>query len=129
MISIARVKALEAAGKPHPEAQKVRALIDTGASITGVDPTVLKALGISQTGEAEIHTPSTGGTPVKVPTYDVTIGIYEGRPGQGHFISDTIQVTETDLSRHGFQVLIGTDVLAKCLFHYNGAEGFFTLCY
>jgi hypothetical protein len=129
MISVARINALKAAGQPLPDAQKVRALIDTGASITGVDPTVLAALGISQTGEAEIHTPSTGGTPVKFPTYDVAIGIYEGRPGTGHFISETIQVTATDLSRHGFQVLIGTDVLASCLFHYNGAEGFFTLAY
>ena len=64
-----------------------------------------------------------------VPTYDVCIGIYAARQGDLHFISDTIQVTATDLAGRGFQALIGTDILAKCILHYNGADGFFTLAY
>jgi hypothetical protein len=107
----------------------IRALIDTGASISGVDPAALKALGLSQTGEAEIHTPSTKGVAVTTPTYDVKIAILAGRPGDLHFISDTIQVTATELTPQGFQVLIGRDILKSCILHYNGADEYFTVSY
>ena len=63
------------------------------------------------------------------PTYDVCIGIYAARDGDLHFISDTIQVTATDMSNRGYQALIGTDVLSKCLLYYNGADGHFTLAW
>ncbi|MGD0183195.1 MAG: retropepsin-like aspartic protease [Terriglobales bacterium] len=129
MVGAAREQALQDAGQNVPNPQMVRALIDTGASISGVDPTVLAALGLTQTGEAEIHTPSTQGVAVTAPTYDVRIAIIAGRVGDLHFISETIQVTATDLTPQGFQVLIGTDILAKFILHYNGADGMFTLSY
>jgi hypothetical protein len=129
MIGTARQQALQDAGQDVPAPQMIRALIDTGASISGVDPTVLTALGLTQTGEAEIHTPSTRGVAVTTPTYDVRIAIIAGRAGDLHFISETIQVTATDLSPQGFQTLIGTDVLRSCILHYNGADGHFTLAY
>src|ERR1700733_4374800 len=87
MVGNARQQALQDAGQDVPPPQIIRALIDTGASISGVDPTVLTALGLSQTGEAEIHTPSTHGVAVTSPTYDVKIAILAGRPGDLHFIS------------------------------------------
>ncbi len=129
MVGDARQAALELTKQDVPPPQVVRALIDTGAGISAVDPTVLKALGLNQTGEAEIHTPSTRGVAVTTPTYDVKIAILAGRTGDLHFISETIQVTATDLSVHGFQVLIGTDILRKCILHYNGADSLFTVCY
>lgn len=129
MVSAARHQALQDVGETPPTPQRIRALIDTGASISGVDPSVLNALGITQTGEAEIHTPSTAGSPVTTATYDVRIAILAGRPGDMHFISDTLQVASTDLVAQGFQALIGTDVLQRCILHYNGADGLFTLCY
>src|SRR5579863_126674 len=129
MVGSARQQALEAAGLAVPAPQMIRALIDTGAAISAVDPTVLKTLGLSQTGEAEIHTPSTKGVAVTTPTYDVKIAINASRPGDLHFISETIQVTATDLSVHGFHALIGTDILKSCILHYNGADGMFTVCY
>jgi hypothetical protein len=129
MVSSARQQALQDAGLEVPTAQIVRALIDTGASISGVDPSVLTALGLTPTGEAEIHTPSTGGVPVKTPTYDVRIAILAGRPGDLHFISETIQVTSTDLTAQGLQVLIGRDILKSCILHFNGSDSVFSLCY
>ena len=129
MVGNARQQALQDAGQDVPTPQLIRALIDTGASISGVDPTVLAALALSQTGEAEIHTPSTRGVAVTTPTYDVKIAILAGRAGDLHFISETIQVTATDLSQQGFQALIGTDILKSCILHYNGADEHFTLAY
>lgn len=124
---MARIKMLTDTGQPVPDPQTINALIDTGASISGVDPTILSALGFSPTGEAEIFSTTASG--VAVPTYDVCIGIYATRQGDVHFLSDTIQVTATNLASRGFQALIGTDILCKCILHYNGADGHFTLAY
>ena len=129
MVSTARHQMLEAVGQPVPDAQTIQALIDTGASISGVDPTILSALGLTPTGETEIVSTTTGAAGVRVPSYDVCIGIYAARAGDLHFISETIQVTATNLAGRGFQALIGTDVLRKCILHYNGADGIFTLAY
>jgi predicted aspartyl protease len=129
MIDLARQGVLEKAGLPAPSPQMVRALIDTGASISAVDPIVLSALGLQQTGEADIHTPSTGGVSVKFPTFDVRIAILAGREGDLHFISDTVQVTGSNLSQFGFSVLIGTDILKKCILYYNGADEVFSLAW
>lgn len=120
---------LTEAGQALPDGQSIDALIDTGASISGVDPTILAALCLSPTGQTQILSASSGAVGVSVPTYDVCIGIYAARPGDLHHISDTIRVTATDLSSRPFKALIGTDVLSKCILHYNGADALFTLAY
>jgi len=58
-VSIPREGALKQAGKPVPNPVLVRGLIDTGASCTSVDPSILQALAIASTGTATVHTPST----------------------------------------------------------------------
>jgi hypothetical protein len=128
LVSIGRRKALEDAGQPVPTPQKIMALLDTGASISAVDPSVLAALGLTATGKAEIHTPSTQGVPVLNDTYDVAIGIYAARAGDTPFVSDTIQVTASIL-QNGIQALIGTDVLKSCILTFNGADDCFTLAW
>lgn len=129
LVSTARLAMLVAANQPAPTPQNVTALIDTGASISAVDPTVLAALGLTPTGNAQIFSSTTGAAGVSVPTYDVCIGIYAARQGDLHYISATVQVTATNLKAKGFGVLLGTDVLSKCIFLYNGADGHFTLAY
>lgn len=68
LVSLARREALQKTGKPVPNPQRVAALLDTGASCSAVDQSVLDALGLTPTGEAEILTPSTGATPQKALT-------------------------------------------------------------
>ncbi len=46
---------------PNPVA--VKGLVDTGASCTVIDPTVVQRLGLTPTGSTMILTPSTGSTP------------------------------------------------------------------
>ena len=128
LVSAGRRQALIDAGQVVPQPQRISALLDTGASISAVDPNVLAALGLTATGKAEIHTPSTQGVPVLYDTYDVCIGILAARAGDTHFVSDTIQVAASILSG-GMQALIGTDVLAKCILTYNGAYSCFTLAW
>lgn len=128
LVSEARQQALADAGHPIPAPQRIVALLDTGASISAVHPDVLSALALTPTGKAEIHTPSTQGVPVLADTYDVRIGVFAGRPGDVHYISDTVQVTASVLSS-GIQALIGTDILKKCILTYNGADDCFTLAW
>ena len=128
MVSVSRAEALTLAGQPVPGAQRIFALLDTGASISAVDPGVLQTLGLQATGKADIHTPSTQGVPVLVDTYDVCIGIFAARPGDSHFVSETVQVTASVLTG-GVQALIGTDILRRCILTYNGADDCFSLAW
>ena len=48
--SVPRAEALKKAGLPVPAPILVKGLIDTGASCTSIDPSILKALGLVSTG-------------------------------------------------------------------------------
>lgn len=128
MISHARRDMLAKAAGVLPEPQLITALIDTGASLSAIDPDALKELGIHPTGKADIETPSTQGNPISVDTYDVCIAILAGRKGDSHFISDTVQVTASKIGG-GVQALIGTDILNRCIFTYNGADECYTIAW
>jgi hypothetical protein len=62
-VSGARRAALLAAKQDIPTPVQIRALVDTGASGTCVDPSVLQSLGLTPTGSVQVNTPSTGPTP------------------------------------------------------------------
>jgi hypothetical protein len=128
MVSNARRQALTDANQTVPPAQRIIGVLDTGATISAVHPDILAALGLTATGKAEIHTPSTQGVPVLADTYDVCIGIFAARAGDLHFISETVQVTASILS-NGVHALIGTDILKQCILTYNGADDCFTLAW
>ena len=125
-VSSQRRKALEAAQQPIPKFQKARALIDTGASGTCIDPSILSPLGLTATGAIAIHTPSTSGKPHICDQFDVALGIDHPKDPM---IVLTIPVVSTPLSATRIQALIGRDVLQECLFIYDGISGTFTLAF
>jgi hypothetical protein len=126
--SEAKKAALIAAHQPIPQVQAVRGLIDTGASCTCVDPTVLRLLDLKPTGNTTVHTPSTGGAPQSVATFDV--GLVIPCINSVPFMLSTIEVIESQLFQaQGFHVLIGRDILAHCHFTYNGLAAYFNLAY
>lgn len=128
-VSEARAKALTVAGKPIPQPQAIRALVDTGASVTCVDPLVFAALGLTPTGNASMNTPSTGSTPHSTPTYDVSI-LIGGPPNTVPIQWGTVQVAATALyANQGFHALIGRNLLQSCILVYNGTMGFYTLAF
>jgi predicted aspartyl protease len=127
-VSSGRAAALQQAGQPVPAPQRIRALIDTGASGSCVDPMIVTALGIQPTGTVPVCTPTTGMTPVVCNQYDVSILIPapKGLP----FQIATTAVTEHEFfAVQGFHALIGRDILSRCLFIYNGQISLFTLAY
>lgn len=126
--SQARAAALKAAGQPIPTPVPIRALIDTGASCTCVDPSVLKTLNLTPTGSVSVNTPSTGASPHTADQYDVALVI---PPANGTpLVFQTIPVVASELlAAQGYHALIGRDILDRCLFAYNGDAGLFTLAY
>jgi hypothetical protein len=128
--SQARQDALRAAGLPLPAPIRVRALIDTGASCTSIDPSVVAGLGLNPTGTAQVHTPSTGNTPHQALQYDVMIGIPGSDQSHPPAIFPTVPViTATLLGTQGFHALFGRDLLDDCVLVYNGSMKFFTLAW
>lgn len=128
-ISHARREALAAEEQDAPPVISVRALVDTGANCTCVDPSVLQALHLPATGSVAIHTPSTGSALHHAQQYDVSIVI----PGAGtHHMPltiDAVPVISADLAVQGIHALIGRDVLEDCIVIYNGSAGEFTLAF
>jgi hypothetical protein len=127
-VSNERSAALTAAGQSAPKPVPIRALVDTGASSTCVDPSVLAALSLTPTGIVLLSTPSTGGTPHQAEQFDVALII--PAPAGPALVFRTMPVVASELlASQGFHALMGRDILDQCLFSYNGSIKLFTLAY
>ena len=122
-----RIAALHAAGETTPRPEAVRALVDTGASRSNLDRSIVARLDLDSVGEATVHTASTGSTPKVVREYNVQLflpGLAEG------LIAEDLRVLEAeDLSGLGVEMLLGRDVIDQCLLIYSGQEGRFTFAF
>ena len=127
--SQAKIHALRAAGQPIPTSMQVQALVDTGASCTCVDPSVLASLGLTPTGSATVNTPSTGLQPVSADQFDISLTIITA-PNMVPLVYSTIPVVQSELLVvQGFHMLLGRDVLRSCLLTFDGQNGLFSLAY
>jgi hypothetical protein len=129
-LSSHRQQVLRRAKQPIPPPITGRGLIDSGASGTAVDLSVVQSLGLLPTGIANIFTPSTGAVPHTCNQYDISLGIVMS-PQQVHLASATISVLEARLlmQGQGIHALIGRDVLAGGLFVFNGKANTFSLAF
>jgi len=127
-ISVSRIsrEIMLAQGKAVPNSVQLRALVDTGATYTCIDSSVVARLNLVRTGTMGVLTPTTGAIPQLLPQYDVDL----------QFVSPTSQVLppledvsvlEAALSAQGIQALIGRDILARCLFVFDGPANSFSL--
>jgi hypothetical protein len=112
-----------------PAPFKYLLLIDTGASCTCVDPSVLSSLNLTPTGPVTMNTPSTGSTPHTAFQYDVSLFIPGSAANQPPLSLPNIAVAAAELlTAQGFHALIGRDILAHCVLVYNGG-GLLILAY
>jgi hypothetical protein len=130
-VSNPRRDALVQAGQPVPLPVPIRALVDTGASCTCVDPAVLRdGLRLTPTGSVPINTPTTGATPHNADQYDIALIIPPATAEEPPLIFQTIPVVSSSLLHsQGFHALIGRDILKQCILIYNGSVGTFSLAY
>ena len=129
-VSFPRRDALKTAGQVSPNPIRARALIDTGASCSCVDPTILQPLGLAPTGSQSVITPSTGPQGHIANQYDVCIMIIKS--AQQYLLVPSLPIVEAVLHLppvQGIQALIGRDVLANCLLIYDGSENQLTLSF
>jgi hypothetical protein len=126
-----RLSALKAANLPAPQPTSGLFLVDTGASHTCVDPTILQPLQLTPTGTSSFQTPSTNGTPVQSSSYDVQMHIMplnsKGLSPQPH--SRAVCVSSMNFLSQGISGLIGRDILEHCHLVYNGHTQSFSLCW
>lgn len=128
--SQARRKALALANVPIPGPMRIRALIDTGASCTCVDPSILQSLNLTPTGSVPVNTPTTGTQAAVANQYDVGLMIPHVDPTTPPLLRETVAVIECQLLvAQGFHALIGRDILEGCLFIMDGGVKIFTLAY
>jgi predicted aspartyl protease len=129
-VSEARRAALQRKNIDVPGPQIIRVLVDTGASFTSVDPSVLIALGITPTGTIDIVTPSTGKGMHTAETYDVDFAIGGAKLEDQPLRLTNLRVAACELYfNQGIHALVGRDILRRCVLHYNGDLGMFTLAF
>jgi hypothetical protein len=126
MASSQRVDWLKANGLPFPSPYIAKALIDTGASSTCLDDDIVVALGLDYSGSTLVHTPSTMGVGIQKYTYDVSVVFGDGQKDPRTF---TRELVGTELRSQGIDLLIGRDILAKCILNYDGPNGIFKILF
>lgn len=96
----------------------VRALIDTGASLTIINPEIAATCKLRQTGRQKIN--AVGGEAGEYPEYAASIAF----PGSELPSFDTTRVVACPIIRQPFfSCLIGRDIMRKWLFKYDGRSG------
>lgn len=126
-VSPAHRKALIAAGLPVPDGVIARALVDTGASSSMVDPFVPESLRLKPTSVQMVHTPSTNGTPVPQLVYDVSIWWYHA--AQEYVWGRSVPVACAGLRSQGIDMLLGRDILGESLLVYDGPSRRFSIAF
>jgi len=115
-----------AAGVAVPGPIIANLLIDTGASVTSVDSSVIDQLGLQPTGTVGIRTPSTGLIPHTCSTYDVELTI--PGPTQARHVP-AVAIIDGHYLSQGHQGLLGRDMLKDGRLIYCGHDNFVMLSF
>jgi hypothetical protein len=122
-MTAAEARQRRSAGQTAPPSLTLRALIDTGASQTCIDTGSAQALALTSTGSGSFLIPSLGG-PLTLHQYEVSLTLLHP---QASFTLFTLPVVAAVLAPQGIEVLIGRDMLNRCLYVHDGQAGTWTL--
>jgi Retroviral aspartyl protease len=114
------VQKLRNALQAVPPSKRLRALIDSGAEMTCLDPSIVQALSLVWKTASLTNMPSiTGVTYSSFYQADVTILHPSGKRRQHFMVKDWV-VCELPLGVLGYDVVIGRDILDLMRFTYDG---------
>jgi hypothetical protein len=122
-----RRQALQTAGGVVPPPVNAIGMVDTGATVSVIDPQLRQVLGLVPHRIRRARLPNSP-VPTRVRSYKLELGIYDPA-GAFHLLCPMLSVVEMPLAHTGPQVLVGCDVLERCLFVYDGPARSFTLSY
>lgn len=129
MASAPRVAALTAEGQPLPNPVVAKLCVDTGASLTAIDTTILTQLALTPRGKVPVHTPSTQGLPHQADQYDVGITIHGMVQGIVCHTIQTLPVIDGVFKAQGIDGLLGRDVLALARMTYGGPDNWYGISF
>lgn len=109
-----------AVGLEYPEPLRVRALIDTGASITVINPQVAQTCKLRLTGFANLLAAGSAG---RYPEHAAAI-VFPDSDLKGF---DAIKVVACPIVRQPYSCLIGRDILSRWVLTYDGRKGKMTI--
>ncbi len=125
----AHVALLRAAAKAIPQPVSAGALLDSGAEVTSVDPSLVQALGLPLDSFSLTNLPAGGGLTVATQYFAALTIVHPSGNAALNLVLSDLLVVELPLGPLGYRALIGRDVLARCRFLYNGPRGRFRLAY
>jgi len=107
----------------------LRALLDTGAECTCVDPRHVGTLALPLRGVTLVNLPSLGGMSGAT-QHDAGLAIvHSSGDAAENLVVPEFPLTELSLGQIGYHMLIGRDLLDRCLLIYDGPGGTFCLSY
>ncbi len=119
--SEARAEELRNGGLTVPLPIHVTALVDTGTKETMIVRKVAEKLGLQPPGVRDVYGMGSGETPMAGVVYRMRV-IFAGIPAVD--LAPAVPVIAIDdLSRFGVGMLLGRDLLRRCVPIYNGPEG------
>jgi predicted aspartyl protease len=105
-----------AVGLEFPEPFQITGLIDTGASITVINPQVAQTCKLRQTGFAQLLAAGSSG---RYPEHAAAISF----PNSGLKGFEAIKVVACPIVRQPYSCLIGRDILSRWVLTYDGIGG------
>ena len=116
-VSHQRAMALRVIQQSVPESVRVRLLVDTGATCTNVAQGLLSSLSLVSTSTIQLHTASSGASPVSCEEYDVSLVFPDAQPGGWGFA--TVPIVECQPLNGPIDGLLGRDILDRSILTYN----------
>jgi hypothetical protein len=113
----AYAKQLQDSGQPVPPVQTIKAMIDTGASISTVSDAIASAAGLQQISSVPIG--GVGGVSTR-PIYAAAFGVPDYKVEV-----DPTEIAGVSLPVGGFDALLGRDILKALELTYTGPHGSF----
>jgi len=128
-LSRPEVQRLRNAARPIPAPVSLKALLDTGAECSCLDPAALRTLVLPLTSIGWANISAVGGLAV-TPGYDASLTIvHSSGDSRLDLVIGALSLVDVALASLGYEVLIGRDILGRCRFVYDGPGGRFRLRY
>lgn len=114
-----------------PKEVKVKALIDTGASVSILDSTFANQMQLRSNGYCTISGFDSSGAGIgqskKYPNYEVGVSLMDEENGNAILTVESGQIVGHSISNARFGAIIGMDILKHCYFSLNGPDDYFEL--